>query len=37
MVKGKKQKVGLRHAKTRVWTIKNGKPVKVAKKPKPKN
>lgn len=30
----KKQKVGLRHAKTRVWTIKNGKPVR--KQPRPK-
>lgn len=30
----KKQKVGLRHSKTRVWTIKNGKPVK--KQPKQK-
>lgn len=31
----KKQRVGLRHSKTRVWTIKNGKPVK-KQQPKPK-
>lgn len=32
----KKQRVGLRHSKTRVWTIKSGKPVKKQQQPKPK-